>query len=184
MNSIQLVYSPECPKAEIIRETLNRYGIVFTEINQGKLGAKDLLRTYLSPSILKDGNVILGGDQKGSAEIPGTEELLMLVGIEVDQIKLIEFSIKQYKLAIGLQYRFSELGVKYEGPFTISYPEAWIWGKHTANREDVELDQSEMGPAAQYLVHSTLLTMATQVDTAIEKRVDDRFNHQNQTLRN
>lgn len=97
---------------------------------------------------------------------------------EVDYQNLIRFSVMQYKLSLGIRHSLTE------GNSSLTYPELWAWGKHTFSKEELKLDAKDQKDAAMFLAHSTLLTIAVQVDSALERRAPNRFASVNSDLKN
>lgn len=60
MERIQLIYFQGCPNYPVIKNLLADIGIRYEEIEQNSLSEQDPLKLFTSPSILKNGKLILG----------------------------------------------------------------------------------------------------------------------------
>jgi hypothetical protein len=60
MKKIELVYFRECPTVPNARKALHEAHISFTEVVQDELAQEDVRRKYCSPSLLVEGEVVVG----------------------------------------------------------------------------------------------------------------------------
>src|SRR4051794_36953888 len=67
MSTIQLITFRGCPHAGPVRAILTEARIPFEEIEQADLPAGDPLRGYTSPTILRDGALVLGAKTDGAS---------------------------------------------------------------------------------------------------------------------
>ena len=87
MKNIFLVYSSGCPNYKPVKKILLEIGLPFKEIKQDDLHKGCVGRTFSSPTILIDNDIIiLGGeiDSLGSAcsiNMPDKKELKILLGL-------------------------------------------------------------------------------------------------------
>ena len=82
MKEIKLVFFEGCPNAEKVRESLTNIGIEFIEIEQNQLQSIDKYKDYSSPTILKNDEVVFGGQADGggcSLNIPSEENIRHLL---------------------------------------------------------------------------------------------------------
>lgn len=72
MNDIKLIYFSGCQNFNWVKELILELGIPFEEIDQNDLPEEHPLRSYTSPSILKNSELVMGykaGTSKGSCSI-------------------------------------------------------------------------------------------------------------------
>jgi hypothetical protein len=86
MTAIKLIYFDGCPNAGRARDLLNEIGVAYDEIRQDDLSATDRLRSYTSPTILNNGEVIAGSETEGagggcSVNLPSANELRQRLGL-------------------------------------------------------------------------------------------------------
>ncbi len=67
MPKIELVYFDGCPNVEQARNEIQKTGLPFREIRQNALREDDAYRAFSSPSILLDGEVVVGSRNCASA---------------------------------------------------------------------------------------------------------------------
>jgi len=82
MAVIKLVYFEGCPNAQRVRESLEKIGYPFSEIEQTGLTNNNHYKNFASPTILKDENVIFGEKAEGggcSLHIPSDDVLKNLL---------------------------------------------------------------------------------------------------------
>lgn len=64
------------------------------------------------------------------------------------------------------------------------YPNSWSWGKHVFSHSQLEVKKEDQEHAAMFLVHSTLLTIVTQIDAVFGKAIPNRFESDDGELKN
>jgi hypothetical protein len=80
MNYIKLIYFNGCPNYEVAKNLLLKTGYDFEAADQGDLSASHPFKYYTSPTILKNGNLIIGEKMDSliggcSMQLPNSEEL-------------------------------------------------------------------------------------------------------------
>ena len=84
MDDIKLIYFSDCPNYESAKNLLLNSGCDFEEVNQSDLSDNHPFKHYTSPTILKNGKLIIGEktDSGGcSIRLPGSAELKMKLGL-------------------------------------------------------------------------------------------------------
>lgn len=85
MTQWQLVYFEGCPNSEKLKSNLEEVGLTsFELIEQGSLEPGHPLKKYASPSLLRDGELLVGaltGSSEGGCSLclPSVEELKILL---------------------------------------------------------------------------------------------------------
>ena len=85
MKRLSLIYSSACPKYEPVKRMLEEIGLVFKEINQDDLHEGCFGKTFSSPTLLADNDIVIFGGETDSSEgacstnLPDKEELETLL---------------------------------------------------------------------------------------------------------
>ena len=100
--------------------------------------------------------------------------------LATDRNASLGYAELQYRLSLGIS---SFVGPARDGP-AFDYYDAWSWGKHTATKEELQLNAEEEQFGAMLLRYSTLYLMMVQVDSALAAAVPNRFEHADADVRN
>jgi|MGYP003992209069 hypothetical protein len=85
MDQIKLIYFSGCPNYELVKYLLTNTGYDFEAVNQNDLSESHPFKHYTSPTILKNGNLVIGDKTDSplggcSTQIPNLEELKRKLG--------------------------------------------------------------------------------------------------------
>ena len=86
MGKLKLIYFKDCPNAERAKGLLSALGLSYEDIVQDHLDHNDFFRTYTSPTLLRDTEIIFG-ESTGAAcggcslGIPTLAELKVSLGL-------------------------------------------------------------------------------------------------------
>ena len=94
---------------------------------------------------------------------------------------LLKNSILQYKFAVGIRNYFV---LNEDHDKITSFPEIWTYQKHTVNNKDLNISINEENKASILFEHSSLYLMANQLDSILEIKFNDRFNHADNSIKN
>jgi hypothetical protein len=78
---ISLIYTTGCQKYRTLKQVLLDTGLPFEEVNQDRLHQGCVCRTFTSPTILVDGDIIIFGGPKKSKFKKESSELAYLKNI-------------------------------------------------------------------------------------------------------
>jgi len=66
----------------------------------------------------------------------------------------------------------------------LQFLDIFAYGRHTATKEELELTEEQQNYMPTILQHVSAYILVTQMDTALQKTIPDRFNCQKESLKN
>lgn len=92
----------------------------------------------------------------------------------MDNKKLLLYSEIFFKFAFAIHKSI---------PIKLNYLDKFSWGKHIARKVDLKLTKKEEYLAPGLLHHVATHILAVQIDTFLQERYGDRFNHLNNDIK-
>lgn len=92
----------------------------------------------------------------------------------MDYGKLLKYSEIFFKFAFAIHQPIH---------FKLMYLSQFSWGKHTASKKDLKLTKKEENLSVALLHHVATYILALQIDTVLQDKFQDRFNHKNNDIR-